>query len=83
MSRSEDGDSVISTGSKYLEYGIQNIEQSSNNNQTINHNAIIQWNAQKIIHIKLPRRTLKGDFTGSQGGLFWSSPLRSDGSLNN
>ncbi len=28
------------------------------------------------------KKTFKGDFVASQGGLFWSSPLRSDGSGN-
>jgi hypothetical protein len=40
-------------------------------------------NAQYTIYVNHPKKTLKGDFATSQGGLSGSSPLRLDGSQDN
>jgi uncharacterized cupin superfamily protein len=39
-------------------------------------------NAQQIIYVNCPKKTLKGDFTTSQGRLSGSPTLRSDGYWN-
>jgi hypothetical protein len=42
----------------------------------VSRNAKCTMNAQQILHVNHPKKTLKGDFATSQGGLFRSTPLK-------
>ncbi len=55
----------------------QNIAKEESLNQIKNRYTI---NAQCIIYVNRPKKTLKGEVAQSQGGPSESSPLRSDGS---
>jgi hypothetical protein len=46
----------------------------------LSQNAEIYYKAQYTIDVNHPKKTLKGIFTASQGGLSRSSPHRTDGS---